>query len=385
MFAGGMAKNGFTVAWLLLMVSSVAFGGVETFPISRAADDQEFPAVDDCTVVWQDHRNGDWDISVANISDPCAIVVLTLADEFGEGQYPAVSGNIVVWQSKLYLYEDWDILGIDLTTQTVFEVLATFADERRPAISGHMVVAETKSSANSTWDAIGIDISNREVPQRFWVEAGSGDEGHADIYGNIVVYQDSYEGIPFVSGRDISDPCRPVWLPIYGRGDTQQTPAVYGNWVVWLDEVQGAAVVAGDNIFHPSQAVNFESGDPNASEDPDICNNLTVWQDSRNGNWDIYGYNLTTKQTFAITSDPADQMHPAVSFSPRLNAYVVVWQDFRNGNWDIYGALLDGPEVAGCASPLRTDVNADGVVDANDLDEVQADLGRKNGIPIESD
>lgn len=61
----------------------------------------------------------------------------------------------------------------------------------------------------------------------------------------------------------------------------------------------------------------------------------------------------------------------------------MAWQDNRYGNWDIYGALIDGPEVAGCASPLKGDINADCIVDANDLDDVGARLGQQNGIPVE--
>jgi beta propeller repeat protein len=366
----------------MLVSASTAFGSIEIFPIIHAASDQQFPAIDDCTVVCQDNRSGDWDISVANISDPCDIIVLMLADEFRQGEYPAISGNIVVWQSKLYLYEDYDILGIDLSTQASFEVLSTFADERLPAISGDWVVAQTRTDGDASWDVVGVDISNPDDPHRFWLDDSREDDWRPDIHGSMVVYEDSYDGMPFISGRDISDPNRPAWFPVYGRGDTQQTPAIYGNWVVWQDKVQDASVIAGDNIFHPVQARVFESDDPNTSASPDIYNNVVVWQDRRNGNWDIYGYNLTTKVVFAITSNPADQTDPAITFSPRHNGYVVVWQDNRNGDWDIYGALIRGAEIAGCVSPLAGDVNADGVVDANDLDAVQHRLGQQNGILI---
>jgi beta propeller repeat protein len=59
-----------------------------------------------------------------------------------------------------------------------------------------------------------------------------------------------------------------------------------------------------------------------------------VWTDDRNGNWDIYGYDLSTKEEFQITTDESDQRFPAIYGS------TVVWQDERNGNSDIYGVDL---------------------------------------------
>jgi len=38
---------------------------------------------------------------------------------------------------------------------------------------------------------------------------------------------------------------------------------------------------------------------------PDIDENIVVWQDNRNGNWDIYGYNLLTGEEFQISGLPA--------------------------------------------------------------------------------
>jgi hypothetical protein len=30
---------------------------------------------------------------------------------------------------------------------------------------------------------------------------------------------------------------------------------------------------------------------------------------------------------------------------------IIVWQDGRDGNWDIYAAIVDGPEIAAAAEP----------------------------------
>jgi beta propeller repeat protein len=378
-----IAKTVFIVAGLTLVTASTAFGGIETFPIARGAGDQQYPAIDDCTVAWQDNRSGDWDISVADITHLGGINPRTFVDVLTDAQYPAVSGDIVVWQSKFFLYEDWDIIGLDVPTETFFDVAVTYADECRPAISGDLVVAEIRTTQRTDWNIVGIDISYRGEPYAFWIDVSPENQWRPDLDGDILVYQDTLDGMPYLSGWDLSDLGNREWFPIYGQVGARLSPAVYGKWVVWQESVEGVSTVTGDNIFHPDRVRSLEPDDVAESLNPDVYNNVVVWQDYREDNWDIYAHNLTTKETFPITSHPADQTHPAITFSPWLNGYVVVWQDRRDGNWDIYGALIKGPEVAGCVSPLKGDVNIDSVVDAEDVDEVEDRLGERNGIPAD--
>lgn len=63
---------------------------------------------------------------------------------------------------------------------------------------------------------------------------------------------------------------------------------------------------------------------------PSIWGNIIAWHDSRNGNSDIYAYNIATAQEFRITTDAANQFYPDVSAS------IITWDDLRNGTWDIY-------------------------------------------------
>jgi hypothetical protein len=82
---------------------------------------------------------------------------------------------------------------------------------------------------------------------------------------------------------------------------------------------------------------------------------LVVWQDRRAGNLDIYGQRLDLDGTllgdnFAICSNSAGQLYPAVAYNLDTNQYMVVWED-RRSDADIYGqrvnadGSLDGAEV----------------------------------------
>ncbi|MHB9070218.1 MAG: PEP-CTERM sorting domain-containing protein, partial [Sedimentisphaerales bacterium] len=64
-----------------------------------------------------------------------------------------------------------------------------------------------------------------------------------------------------------------------------------------------------------------------------IDGNLLVWMDDRNGDYDIFGYDLLTQTEFAIATGLGDQLRPAISGN------IVVWE--MNG--DIYGTTIPEP------------------------------------------
>lgn len=89
-----------------------------------------------------------------------------------------------------------------------------------------------------------------------------------------------------------------------------------------------------------------EASDPMDQINPAIDQNSTiVWQDYRNGNWDIYAFDGAL--IIQVTTDPAAQERPNISNQ------TIVWQDYRSGDWDIYynisgeetGLILPGEQV----------------------------------------
>jgi beta propeller repeat protein len=121
-------------------------------------------------------------------------------------------------------------------------------------------------------------------------------------------------------------------FPICTQGNDQYDPAIYGNIVVWYDSRNGNEDIYGYNLSTSTEFPICTQG--NDQYDPAIYGNIVVWYDSRNGNYDIYGYNLSTSTEFPICTQGNNQGYPAIYGN------TVMWRDSRNGNGDIYGYNL---------------------------------------------
>src|SRR6266571_850217 len=102
----------------------------------------------------------------------------------------------------------------------------------------------------------------------------------------------------------------------------QERAAISGDRIVWLDSRNG-----NNDIYMFDLATGTArqvTTDPNDQAAPAISGDRIVWTDGRNGNFDIYMYDLATGTERQITTDPSNQIEPAISGNR------IVWVDFRD-------------------------------------------------------
>ena len=84
---------------------------------------------------------------------------------------------------------------------------------------------------------------------------------------------------------------------------------------------------------------------------PVVSGNYVAWVDERNGDQDIYGYNLSTDTEFGICTNAAAQEQPDISDG------FVVWVDRRTGSRDIYGRYISQVRNDECVDAIAVSLN----------------------------
>ena len=274
-------------------------------PVCTSAGDQQAPALSSSDrgllVVWQDSRP---DGKKPDTKYPWSVYgrYLKQGKEFSihvppdaNAINPDVSGNNVVWLHN----RGWSTL-----------VMTTLKDGR----PGDIKTIEGYASGASIDGRLVVWASSKN---RY--EAG---KGKIAWINDIRAFELDGPGVAF----DVTNSER---LPESG-------PAVSGSTVVWQDLRPGnssysSAFLRYRNIDRDAGPLRLAGGRDKKSVNPVIDDGFVVWQDNRQGDWDIHGFDTKSGKEREIYRGPGDQEHPA------LDGSLVVWQDNRNGDWDIYG------------------------------------------------
>lgn len=189
------------------------------------------------------------------------------------------------------------------------------------------IVANSQQYPAVAWDGANYFIVWEESRDGFWYIYGQMVSPSGDLVGGNFAVSTGIGKYPDVEWGDSN------YLVVWEAGSD-----IYGQIV----DTSGALV--GSEIAISTE--QHSQGSPAVAWDG--INYFIVWRDSRNGGRDIYGQMVTPSgelidTNFSVSTADSQQRYLAVVFNN--TNYLVVWDDDRNGNWDIYGTFV---------TPLRT-------------------------------
>lgn len=313
--------------------------GVGGVSISSAAGNQENESLlcktGGCIIVWQDSRNA------ATTSNDIFAQLLTTTTalagsgaEFtvstaGKGQFvPAIASNgtdfFVAWED-----------GRDSTINTAFGARVTATG----AVTDPDGILLARGNNREATPAVGLAGATTGV---FWADSKN--------FGTDI------ELVRFSGASKLDATGRAVSTAAFSQGSPSVTASAGNFLVVWNDsrngvdrDIFGARVDASGNVLDAGGiAIAVAATDQLV---PSVASNgtvsLVVWQDRRNGNFDILGAlvdNATgsvTARDIPICTVAGDQLRPSVAFDAASGQFLVVWGDDRIAtDANIFGARV---------------------------------------------
>jgi beta propeller repeat protein len=321
--------------------------------------DQINPAIYGDKIVWQDNRNGNWDIYIKDLTTGVESV---LCNATGDQTHPRIYNNLVVWDDCRYV-NYFNIHLLDITTGIETRINPSTHSQAEPDIYNDTIVW-------MQWDYADANIYMYNISSGITsaVCTAPGEQWRPRIYGSKIVW---YE-------------CR------------------NGNWDIYMiDIVTGVETPVCTNYVVES--------------DPRVYDDNIIFRDDRNGNWDIYMYNISTGIETQFTLTSSNQVDSAIyenkvvytdDLSGNVNMYmkdiltgnvtpiciasgdqgcigiydnIVVWNDNRNGNWDIYMGTIgnstsNAPPTANAGLDQTVLKNAEVFLDGSGSNDPDSDV-----------
>jgi beta propeller repeat protein len=288
--------------------------------ITTHSSNQRYPVISGDRIVWEDARNGNFDIYMYDLSTGTETQITT--DSLGTVvPLPSISGDRLVWSDERSGNED--IYMYDLSSGYEQRITMDPGPQKGPKISGDRIV--WMDNRYSNWDIFMYDLSTGTETQ---ITTNTGNQNWPAISGDRIVWMDQRNGNLDIYMYDISTRTE---LPISTNSATQQDPEISGDRIVWWDN-RNISGVWDTYIYDLSTRTETRlSTAIDHAADPAISGDRVVW-----GSQNLYMYDLSTSTETQITT------HSLGAGWPSISGDRIVWMDVRSGDWDIYLYQGDG-------------------------------------------
>ena len=333
------------VLWLVVLCTVVMVSpavGAGEVKIETLDSVQGHPSISGDRIVWEDNRNGNWDIYLWNISTETETLITTNTST-SDQRNPSISGNLIVWEDnrhganpEIYLY--------DLTTGIERQISYSGAEnyQQEPAVDGTNIVY--MDSMNGYYNIYLYDL---QAQRRHSLNEDSKTQWHPVISGDDVAWIDWTTSTLYLCS--ISAGGQPI--AVSNGITTPRALALNRSRVVWSDD---AGIAFYDRATGTTRWLILSQA---SQQNPVISGNTVIWEEDHTVT-SLYRYDLMTHQTTRLTNSPSNQN------SASIDGTRVVYVDDRGMNPHIYMTTITaGPQlvmVQGVAK-MPTDPNQDGL------------------------
>ena len=262
------------------------------------------PEIYNDKIVYQSNKDGDEDIYLYNLTSN---IELKISQNPDFDTMPKIWGENVVWLSRNDRVNS-SILLYNISTGNISTIAwGRFA----PDISGNYVV----------WGN-GVQLYNISSGKTSTISNSICETPH--VYGDYIAFTDITVGLVMLYQISTG-----LFRPVSEPGLNSFLIDVGENHVVYYD-LNSNDLYAFD--INKNVTTWIMTTPSTIKAHPRIFSNIVVWMDYRNGNADIYGFDLNNNQMFPVCEVLGDQMLPSIYLDK------IVWQDARDGDYRIYMA-----------------------------------------------
>jgi beta propeller repeat protein len=303
----------FVLLLVCIVVSSLAIA-----PVCTQSSDQRNSEVSGSVVVWEDERNGNWDIYMKNMTSG---VETRVSSSTTDETNPDIDGNRIVYQ-----FGSGDILLYDIGTGATSTIVAASGVQSHPRISGNRVVWQDRRSG--TWDVYMKNLDTSAVT----VLTSTGDQYAPAIDGAHVVWMaDTDGGFASVIAYDTTSSTSTVISSLSHPSDPDVGDGIvtFLDWDIHGDHRVFYSTVSGSTL----QTVDI-GGDADGGQ---RTSDGRIAYGADGVGIDLHVFEVLSAHDQQITAN----VDPDVSNSaPAIDGARVVWETNLNGNWDIYTEVL---------------------------------------------
>lgn len=317
---------------------------------------QAYPDVFGDVIVWQDDRNGNWDIymyaPMVNMWSPEIRVTTNPGNQIN----PAIYNNTIVYQDDST--GNWEICMYNITSGVETQITNNPSAQTVPAVYGNYIVWQ--DDRNIWWSEYNTYYVGRDIylynitDQTEHRITTTGNNQNPSISGNRIAYEKS---IREPSGSLVFTNSYIYYFDVSTNQETRLKYIEYDK-TIFTTAIQESTLVWGYHLYEYhysgneddwnvemkdiSTGASWATSVGTAQLNPDVggagAYKYIVYDDNRNQNYEIYMYMLLSNEEVRITTNTFTQTSPAI-YSGKTNGWSynrIVFMDNRNGNWDIY-------------------------------------------------